>query len=90
MIANSDATLDLRELAHQFQPSLRSALAAPVVRRGKTFGVLTAYAPKEAPFTEHHIYATERIVVGFTERVSALVGSSQSSTLIRFPSAETR
>jgi GAF domain-containing protein len=90
MIANSDATLDLRELAHQFQPGLMSALAAPIVRRGKTFGVLTAYAPKEAPFTEHHIYATERIVVRLIDRLPDLVGSSQSTTLVRFPSAESR
>ena len=89
-IANSDATLDLSELVHQFSPSLTSTMAAPVIHRGRPFGVLTAYATKEAPFTDHHKYAIDRIVAGFTDRLSVLVTSNQATTLVRFPIAESR
>jgi putative nucleotidyltransferase with HDIG domain len=90
IIMNSDAALDLSEVAHQFDPSLRSTMAAPIVNRGKVLGVLTAYATKEAPFTEHHKYAIDRIVASFTERLAAVGTSNQTPTLVRFPSAESR
>jgi putative nucleotidyltransferase with HDIG domain len=89
LIANSDATLDLREIAHQFSPSLKSTMAAPIVHKGKPFGVLTGYAPKEAPFTDHHKYAIERIVMCLTDRLSSLIASTHRTTL-RFPAADSR
>jgi GAF domain-containing protein len=90
IIANSDAMLDLGQLAHQFDPILRSTLAAPVIHRGKIFGVLTAYGTKEASFTDHHKYAIERIVAIFNDKLSALNVSKHPNMLVKFPSADAR
>jgi putative nucleotidyltransferase with HDIG domain len=90
IIANSDAMLDVGQLAHQFDPMLRSTLAAPVIHREKLFGVLTAYGTKEAPFTDHHKYAIERIVAIFNDKLSALNVSRHPNTLVTFPSADAR
>jgi putative nucleotidyltransferase with HDIG domain len=89
LIANSDATLDLREVAHQFDPSLAAAMAAPIIHKSRPFGVLTAYSAKELPFTDHHKYALERIVVCLTDRLASLIATSPATTL-RFPSADSR
>jgi putative nucleotidyltransferase with HDIG domain len=89
IIANSDATLDLADVAQRFSPNLRSTMAAPVLHRHFKLGVLTTYATGESPFTDHHKYAFERIAAMFAERASRLT-SSTLATLVRFPSADTR
>jgi putative methionine-R-sulfoxide reductase with GAF domain len=58
---NSDATLDLGQIANAFDPALRSILCAPAVVDERLVGVVTAYATREEAFSESHRYALERI-----------------------------
>jgi putative nucleotidyltransferase with HDIG domain len=90
LIANSDATLDLGEIAGTCTPVLRCAIAAPVSRDGHLFGVITGYATKEECFTEDHRYAFERIASAVAERLHILRSPPSSSTLVIFPTGDRR
>ncbi len=53
-LLNSDAVLDLGEFARSMDPPLRSCLSTPLLAGTRLVGVLTAYAPAPAAFTEDH------------------------------------
>lgn len=88
IIANSDATLDLSQIAGRFNPEVKSAIAAPLHMRGALFGVLTAYAARKEPFTNDDKYAFERIAAALSGRLTNLIVHSERTTLVRFPSQE--
>jgi GAF domain-containing protein len=58
---NSNAALDLLNLAEMFQPPLRSTLAIPLFDGDVLIGVLTAYATMDDAFREEHRYITEQM-----------------------------
>jgi putative nucleotidyltransferase with HDIG domain len=89
LIANSDATLDLYQIASQFEPALRSAIAAPMLVRGRMVGVLSGYSSKKDAFTSEHRYVFERIAESLANRLDTLADFS-GKTVVRFPSAERR
>jgi len=89
IIANSDAKLDLYQIASRFNPPLRSAIAAPLSVRGKLIGVLSAYATRSDPFSNDDKYAFERIASILASRLGVLQQST-GSILVRFPSNERR
>lgn len=66
---NSDAVLDLGQIAHGFDPPLRSTVAVPVDNEGRLIGVLSAYTIKEDAFQDAHRYTFERIVKILGERI---------------------
>ena len=88
IIANSDATLDLSQIASQFDPKLSSAIAAPLLIRGRLLGVLAAYATRKDPFTNDDRYAFERIASALASRLA--VAAQTGKTLVRFPSNDRR
>ncbi len=90
IIANSDATLELGEIAERFSPRLRSVLAGPLTRQSSLFGVLAVYAPQDNCFSEDHRYAFERIAAVVSERLTDISKPSHQNTLVRFPAADRR
>lgn len=54
-IVNSDAALDLGEIAKQTSPRLRSCLSCPLVHEKQVIGVLTLYSTLQQPFTDDHV-----------------------------------
>lgn len=53
-IVNSDAMLDLGEIAKSTQPRLRTCLSTPLVANDHLLGVLTIYSSTTDGFTEDH------------------------------------
>lgn len=60
-IVNSDATLDLGEIARVLQPPLRSCLSTPLVVGKKLVGVLTLYSTQTNAFNDEHRRLIEAI-----------------------------
>lgn len=81
---NSDASLDLAQIAQLFQPPLRSTISAPLTDGERLIAVLTAYSLKEDAFTESHRYAFEQVSSALRDRMSSLQLNT-SSRLVSFP-----
>jgi putative nucleotidyltransferase with HDIG domain len=79
---NSDASLDLAQIAESFQPPLRSTLSSALTHNEKLAGVLTAYAPNEQAFTEAHGYTLEQVAASLAEQLHRL--SSKQSVVSFF------
>jgi HD-GYP domain-containing protein (c-di-GMP phosphodiesterase class II) len=82
---NSDASLDLFQIATEFTPALRSTLAVPMTEGDRLLGVLTGYSSRESAFTESHRYAVERIASFVAERLRA--PSVKMGTVVSFRSS---
>jgi putative nucleotidyltransferase with HDIG domain len=68
---NSNASLDLVEIAGFFVPRLRSTLATPLAIDEILVGVLSAYSSKQDAFDENHRYAFEKVASTLASKVSA-------------------
>jgi putative nucleotidyltransferase with HDIG domain len=79
---NSDAYLDLSQMATQFTPNLRSTICVPLSEEGRLTGVFTGYSTQENPFNDHHRYAVERVGLLIKFR---LVLSGTRTTIRAFP-----
>jgi putative methionine-R-sulfoxide reductase with GAF domain len=60
-VMNSDAYLDLVQMAARFAPPLRSTICIPLFFEGRLVGVFTGYSTQENPFDDKHRYAVERV-----------------------------
>jgi putative nucleotidyltransferase with HDIG domain len=60
-IVNSDATLDLGEVARALQPPLRSCLSTPLTVAKELVGVLTLYSTQANAFNDEHLRLIEAI-----------------------------
>jgi putative methionine-R-sulfoxide reductase with GAF domain len=60
-ILNSDAALDLGEVARALRPALRSCLSTPLVFEKKLIGVLTLYSTETNAFNDEHLRLIEAI-----------------------------
>jgi putative nucleotidyltransferase with HDIG domain len=78
-IRNSDAVLDLGEIAKATSARLRSCLSAPVVHNGQLAGVITVYAANSDAFTEDHVRVLEAIS---TQIATALFNSANPSGVL--------
>lgn len=78
---NSDATLDLVQIAGFFTPALRSTISTPLVEGDRLIGVLTAYAVKEQAFREGHRYAFENVALTLRYKISTQHFDSPSNVL---------
>jgi putative nucleotidyltransferase with HDIG domain len=67
---NSDASLDLAQIAGFFDPPLRSTICAPL-HGGKLMGVLSAYSPTPNAFNLSHQYAFEQVANGLLDKLSS-------------------
>lgn len=81
---NSDATLDLVQIARLFTPPLRSTISTPLVQGERLVGVVTGYTFKHEAFNESHRYAFEQIASSLVNRTSTLQ-SHISSRVVTFP-----
>ena len=81
---NSDASLDLAQIAELFQPPLRSTISAPLADGERLIAVLTAYSLKEDAFTESHRYTFERVSSALVGCISSL-RSQGSMSVLSFP-----
>ena len=61
VVMNSDAYLDLVQMATRFSPPLRSTICVPLSCEGRLTGIFTGYSSQETPFDERHRYAVERV-----------------------------
>jgi len=77
---NSDATLDLVQMAALFTPPLRSTISTPLRHGDRLIGVLTAYTFKDSAFNESHQYAFESVAPALA-RVCALQSHGSSNVL---------
>jgi hypothetical protein len=68
---NSDATLDLVQIAGLFTPPLRSTISTPLTEGERLLGVLTAYSFKQGAFHEGHRYAFENVAAALGNKVAA-------------------
>ena len=68
---NSNASLDLAEIAGFFVPRLRSTISTPLVLGDTLIGVLTAYSGKQDAFDESHRYSFEKVASTLVSRVSS-------------------
>jgi GAF domain-containing protein len=75
---NSDATLDLAQIARLFDPALRSTISTPLANDDQLFGVLTAYACTEQAFSDGHRDIFEQVAVLLLQKVTP--GQTGSST----------
>ena len=80
---NSNASLDLVEIAGFFVPRLRSTIATPLAEGDTLVGVLSAYSSKQDAFSESHRYAFEKVASTLVGRVS-LPALSPSSNVVSF------
>jgi putative nucleotidyltransferase with HDIG domain len=67
---NSNASLDLVQIARLFQPSLKSTISSPVINSDQLVAVLTAYSCIEEAFSDAHRYLFEQISLMLAPRVS--------------------
>lgn len=70
---NSDAALDLAQIAEMFQPMLRSTLSVPLSQGDRLLGVLTAYSSRENAFNEAHSYIVEQATSSLSEKIAELL-----------------
>ena len=80
---NSNASLDLVEIAGFFVPRLRSTIATPLADGETLVGVLSAYSSKQDAFSESHRYAFEKVASTLVSRVS-VPALSPSSNVVSF------
>ena len=78
---NSDASLDLVQIAQLFQPPLRSIISTPLVDDDRLVAVLTAYSLANEPFTESHRYAFEQVGSTLLTKASNLQPSGSSNVV---------
>jgi GAF domain-containing protein len=69
---NSDASLDLAQIAHGFEPRLRSAISTPLTYQDRLLGGLTAYSLSEDSFNEGHRYTFENVCATLSARIFTL------------------
>ena len=58
---NSHASLDIAQIAEQFDPPLRSTISSPLIVGDQLVGVLTGYSSKKAAFEQSDKYALEHV-----------------------------
>ena len=78
---NSDATLDLAQIAEMFHPALRCTLAVPLTHGDKLVGVLTAYSSRENSFNDSHSYIAEQVARPLGEKLISMAATS----VVSFP-----
>ena len=80
---NSDASLELGQLAENFVPALKSTTATPIVKDARLLGVLTTYSPQPNAFSDSHRYTIEQ--VSSLVATFVITKSEGKHTLVSFP-----
>jgi putative nucleotidyltransferase with HDIG domain len=69
---NSNASLDLGQIARSFQPGLLAAISSPLTEQERLIGVLSAYSMKPEPFGDTHRYAFEHVCATLMGRICTI------------------
>jgi putative nucleotidyltransferase with HDIG domain len=80
---NSDASLDLQQVATLFSPSLKSTIALPLIVNTRLLGVLTGYSPRANAFSHSHQYVVERVGAALGERLLLQISSKTPVVMFR-------
>ena len=81
---NSDAALDLMQIADFFTPVLRSTISTPLYKGERLLGVVTGYSANNQAFTDNHGYALEAIASILADKILS-VSTHNVSNLVAFP-----
>jgi putative nucleotidyltransferase with HDIG domain len=87
---NSDASLDLAQIAECFHPPLRSSLSSAMAHDERLAGVLTAYTTKDSAFSDAHGYALEQVAAALAQQLRKFADASSKSTVSHFPTKSHR
>jgi putative nucleotidyltransferase with HDIG domain len=82
---NANAALDLANVAHFFDPPLRSVLCVPIIDGDQIQGVFTAYSHKNEAFSESQTYAFEQIATSLGHRLRGISEVDPSRHLLFRP-----
>lgn len=69
---NSNASLDLAQIASFFSPPLRSTICTPLAQGDRLIGVLSAYSATLNAFNESHQYVFEHVSAILLSKISSL------------------
>jgi putative methionine-R-sulfoxide reductase with GAF domain len=72
---NSDASLDLAQIAQSFRPHLISAISTSLSDKDTLLGVVTAYSSRSEAFNDSHRYAFESVCGSLSARICTLRSS---------------
>ena len=78
---NSDASLDLAQIATFFTPPMRSTISTPLTNGDLLLGGLTAYSPRESAFSEGHRYAFEQLSEALADRLTTLASKPHQNVV---------
>ncbi|MDA1183900.1 MAG: hypothetical protein O2930_04535, partial [Acidobacteria bacterium] len=81
---NSDASLDLAQIATFFTPHMRATISTPLADGELLLGELTAYSPTENAFGDLHSCAFEQLSSALADRLSSLK-SKTGLNVVSFP-----
>ncbi|MGE5245974.1 MAG: HD domain-containing phosphohydrolase [Betaproteobacteria bacterium] len=79
-IFNSDATLDLGEVARRVTPRLRSCLSTPLLWNDSLVGVLSLYSTIQDSFTDDHRRVVEIVARQISHTFKSAIEFDQGST----------
>ena len=81
---NSNASLDLAQIAVSFHPHLLSAMSTPLTEQDRLIGVLTTYSLKQDAFSDTHRHTFEQVCAELADRIFTLRART-SRNLLPFP-----
>jgi GAF domain-containing protein len=75
---NSDAHLDLIQMATRFTPPLKSTICVPLKNDNRVTAVFTGYSTQESPFEDRHRYTVERVAELLNLRLTSATQSGRN------------
>jgi GAF domain-containing protein len=78
LIVNSDAALDLDDLASRIDPPLKSCLSVPLLSGQKLIGVLSLYSPGREAFDDNQGRLIQMIVPHIAQAIEAALAQGQA------------
>ena len=84
-IVNSEAALDLGNIAAQLRPSPQLCMSAPLIPDGKLVGVLTIYSTLERPFVAADVALLEMLATLSRRNSTPMRPTSRDRTSLRTP-----
>jgi putative nucleotidyltransferase with HDIG domain len=88
-VINSDASLDLGNIADAFRRRLTSVLSIPLLAQDRVVGVLSIYSPDVDAFTDDHKYFAEQLADPLGKRIAQSTRPPDKS-VVPFPDTASR
>ena len=84
---NSEAALDLGNIATQLRPSPQLCMSAPLISDGKLVGVLTIYSTLERPFLSADVALLEMLATLLAPKLDSDAADQLRQASLRTPAA---